>query len=484
MGSIKNKSLIIVIAIVAVQLLLCFYLIFGGDLQNLKSTFLIFLILNTLLIGISFYFIRQMLLSPIRKILPFFMNMSNGYVGQKIEIEGVDDFATLSQAFNKVNSTLSLIVKDIRLGADQIVAGSDQISGASQQLSEGASEQAAAVEQISSTIHQMKESIETTSAHAIKTLAISITASKEMQKMSIATAESLKAIQEITDKIKIINDIAFQTNILALNAAVEAARAGEHGRGFAVVASEVRKLAEKSKIAADEISSYSSISLSKTERVKKLADELLPEVEKTASLVQEITTASQEQAIGTTQIYNAVDQMNNVVQQNAAASEELATSAEEFASQAEQLKETIDFFRLENDKDYKIATQNGHKKLIEWGSKYMIGIKSVDDQHKILVDLMNEVYAAFGSNNNKRAVSKVLKELVDYTIYHFGHEETIFKKLHYKDSEAHNLQHRKFVEKIQLYQKDFNSGSLVLSFDLIDFLKSWLINHILKIDVN
>lgn len=482
MSSVKHKSLYIVLIIIVIQIFLFIYLLLADDVKSIKTTFIIFIISNTVLIGGGFFVIRHLMLAPIRKILPYFMNMSNGYIGQKIEVQGIDDVAILSQAFNKMNSSISGIASEIRLGADQIVGGSNQISHAAQMLSEGASQQAAAVEQVSSTIHQMKESIDNTASHALSTEEISILASKEMQKVSTAAIESLNAIQVITDKIRIINDIAFQTNILALNAAVEAARAGEHGRGFAVVASEVRKLAEKSKLAADEISNYSSISLSTTEKVKKLADGLLPEVMKTAALVQEITAATKEQTIGTTQIYNAVEQMNNVVQQNAASSQELATSAEEFASQAEQLKESIEFFRLEGDKDYNFATHGDHKKLIEWGPKYMIGVKSIDDQHKVLVDLMNEIYKAFGSNQSKKATTRVLKELIDYTVYHFGHEEEIFKKYNYPDSENHNLQHQKFVEKIKAFQKDFNSGNAILSFDLIDFLKSWLLNHILKID--
>ncbi len=242
---------------------------------------------------------------------------------------------------------LNKLVTDLSGYSNNLASSSNQLSSASQQLSQGASEQASAAEEVSSSMEQMSANIEQNSDNAQQAEKISLSISVGVQKVGSAAKESLESARNIAQKISIINDIAFQTNILALNAAVEAARAGEHGRGFAVVAAEVRKLAERSKIAADEIVSLASRSVNVTGSAGELMNTLIPEIEKTAKLVQEIAAASMEQNSGSDQINNAIQQLNHVTQQNAASSEELATSAEELSSQAEHMKELISFFKFD-----------------------------------------------------------------------------------------------------------------------------------------
>lgn len=247
-----------------------------------------------------------------------------------------------------MSEKLKEIISHVIAGANNIASATEQMSSTSQELSQGASEQASSVEEISSSMEEMSSNIQQNTDNAQQTDKIATSATGSVSTVSNASVESMESIKNIADKIGIINDIAFQTNILALNAAVEAARAGEHGRGFAVVAAEVRKLAERSKVAADEINVLAKNSVSVTEESTQLLTQIIPEIEKTAKLVQEIAAASLEQTSGTDQINNAIQQLNQVTQQNAAASEELATSAEEMASQAEQLQEIISYFRVED----------------------------------------------------------------------------------------------------------------------------------------
>ncbi|NOQ23859.1 MAG: hypothetical protein GQ564_00725 [Bacteroidales bacterium] len=269
-----------------------------------------------------------------------------------------DEIGTLMRAVMKLISNLQRIIGDIVLSSGNVASASLQISTIIQQLSQGASEQASSTEEVSSSMEEMAANIQQNTSNAQQTKMIALNASEAINKVASSSHESLISIRQISEKIKIVNDIAFQTNILALNAAVEAARAGEHGKGFAVVAAEVRKLAERSKIAADEINALSGHSLKVTEDAGELMAAMIPGIERTAKLVQEISAASLEQNSGAIQINGAIQQLSQVTQQNAAASEEMATSSEELSSQAEQLKDTITFFKIGNEDKSTVIKRN------------------------------------------------------------------------------------------------------------------------------
>jgi methyl-accepting chemotaxis protein len=314
-------------------------------LNQMKLIMLLAILISIIVIVTINIYLSKMITDSITKGVNFAQQISKGNLNATLDIDQKDEIGILAKSLTKMAENLRELLSAIDRGASEILTASQQISENSQILSQGANSQAASAEEVSSSMEQMSANIMLNKDNAKQTEKISLQAQKSMQQMKEAGEKSIVSIHEIAGKINIINDIAFQTNILALNAAVEAARAGEHGKGFAVVAAEVRKLAEKSKVAADEISSISKNSISVTEESERIILALTPEIEKTARYVQEIASASNEQSLGVDQINNALSDLNHIIQENAASSEELATSAEELASQAAQLKEMISYFK-------------------------------------------------------------------------------------------------------------------------------------------
>ena len=282
----------------------------------------------------------------LNEVLRVLAALAQGDLTQTIDKEYAGTFGELKTASNETVDKLASIVTDVINATDALSNASEQVSATSQALSQAASEQAASVEETSASIEQMAAGINQNAENAKITDGIAGKASKEAIEGGEAVKQTVAAMKEIASKIGIIDDIAYQTNMLALNAAIEAARAGEHGKGFAVVAAEVRKLAERSQIAAKEIGDLAGGSVKTAERAGSLIDEIVPGIGRTSDLVQEIAAASQEQSAGVGQINTAMNQMNQITQTNASSSEELAATAEEMTSQAEQLLELVSFFDL------------------------------------------------------------------------------------------------------------------------------------------
>lgn len=288
--------------------------------------------------------------------------LANGDLTVKVKL--LSDHDVLGHALSSMVDKLHTIVVDVKSSASHVASASQQMTGTAEELSQGATEQAASAEEVSSSMNEMSSNIKQNADNALQTEKIAMKSAEEGRKGGDAVSQTVSAMKDIAGKISIIEEIARQTNLLALNAAIEAARAGEHGKGFAVVASEVRKLAERSQTAAGEISRLSTTSVDVAEKAGEMLLRIVPDIQKTADLVQEITSACNEQNSGADQINRALQQLDQVIQQNASASEEMASTSEEMLQQAEHLQDMIAFFRIDNS-DNAPATRSVAKAFAE-----------------------------------------------------------------------------------------------------------------------
>ena len=288
---------------------------------------------------------------PVTEVLRVMGAMEQGDLTARITREYQGEMEKLKLAVNNTANKLHSTIAEVLDASRNLVSASEQVSATAQALSQGASEQSASVEETSASMEQMNSSISQNNENAKVTGEIATRTARETQDGGKAVQDTVAAMKQIAHKISIIDDIAYQTNLLALNAAIEAGRAGEHGKGFAVVAAEVRKLAERSQVAAEEISRLATSSVDLAEKAGGLLGAIVPSIQKTADLVQEISAASSEQNAGVGQINSAISQISSAVQQNAAASEELASTSEEMNAQAMGLQATMGFFTLSTSQE-------------------------------------------------------------------------------------------------------------------------------------
>jgi len=273
--------------------------------------------------------------------------VAGGDLSRTAALTGNDEITDLLGHVNSMVDKLRQVVGEVTSAADNVSSGAEELSASAEQMAQGSSEQASSTEEASASMEEMAANIKQNAENASQTEKIARQSSKDAQLSGDAVNKAVEAMRTIAEKITIVQEIARQTDLLALNAAVEAARAGEHGKGFAVVASEVRKLAERSQAAAGEISQLSSSTVKAAQEAGQMLVKLVPDIKRTAELVEEITAACREQDVGAEQINLAIQQLDKVTQQNSAASEEMSATSEELASQAEQLQSTVAFFRTD-----------------------------------------------------------------------------------------------------------------------------------------
>jgi methyl-accepting chemotaxis protein len=314
----------------------------------------IYLTLTILCIGLAIsiclgLFLARIISRPLQDAVVVANALAEGDLTVAVNAKTRDETGQLLAAMAHMVEKLRGVVMEVKSASDNVASGSQELSASSETMSQGASEQAAAAEEASSSMEQMSSNIRQNADNALQTDKIAVKSATDAQEGGKAVVQTVTAMKEIAGKISIIEEIARQTNLLALNAAIEAARAGEHGKGFAVVASEVRKLAERSQKAAAEISELSASSVEVAEKAGDMLTKMVPDIQKTAELVQEISAACKEQDTGAEQINKAIQQLDQVIQQNASASEEMASTAEELSSQAEQLQSSISFFKVDDE---------------------------------------------------------------------------------------------------------------------------------------
>lgn len=519
---------------------------FSGDVRTkTKNKILLFGILCCLLIFFSSWFLfRSLVFKPLAEITSGLRNISSGEgdLTQRLEIKSKDELGELSTWFNKFIERLNDIIVDIGANAETVTSASSELLAVSEQMSDGAEELsgkantvAAASEEMSSNMNsvaaaseqaatnigmvsdsasQMQSSLGEVAANCDKARNISGDAATQVDEAAQRVTLLGNAAKDISKVTEVITDIAEQTNLLALNATIEAARAGEAGKGFAVVASEIKSLAGQTADATKDInekiigiqSSTDDTVLDVTKisevisDVSKIVTSIAAAVEEQSSIATEVAENIGQASTGIVEVNGNVSQssqvsseiskdissVNSVAVDMSNRSNQMNQSATDLSDLSSKLRDMISVFKVAvKDAHYDDRSDILEKDipdLMPWNPKLILGIDEIDNQHKELVSLINRLHKAMKLKKGSQRAQEILKDLTEYTRFHFSHEEELLKKFNYPEKDEHLAIHKSLVDQVVAFKSQFDEGKASLTMDLMDFLTDWLKHHILETD--